>query len=54
MAIPTVYRWDDLNAPVIDDNKDWDQIKDWYDKIFVTGYMGNDGWHIQKFEPWLF
>lgn len=42
MAVPTVYRWDDVNAPVITDVHDWTQIKDWFDKIFVTGYLEND------------
>ena len=42
MAVPTVYRWDDVNAPVITDIHDWTQIKDWFDKIFVTGYLEDD------------
>jgi hypothetical protein len=42
MAIPTVYRWDDANAPQITNIHDWTQITDWFEKIFVTGYLEDD------------
>jgi hypothetical protein len=42
MAVPTVYRWDDLNAPQITNVKDWTQIKAWYQAIFVNGYLEDD------------
>lgn len=42
MAIPQVMRWDDKNAPVIDDMRDWAQIQNWFQKIFVTGYLEDD------------
>lgn len=42
MAIPTVYRWDDKNAPVVTDLHDWTQIYDWFQAIFVDGYLEDD------------
>jgi len=38
MATPKIYRWDDANAPQITDTSDWNQIKNWFTKIFVDGY----------------
>jgi hypothetical protein len=38
-----VYRWDDDNAPVITNFRDWTQIKAWFQAIFVDGYLENDG-----------
>ncbi len=42
MAIPTVYRWDDKNAPVITNIHDWTQVYDWFQAIFVDGYLEDD------------
>ena len=42
MAVPTVYRWDDIHAPQIT-TRSWTQIKNWFNKIFVTGYLEDDG-----------
>ena len=42
MAIPTVYRWDDKNAPVMTDMTDWTAIKAFYQTIFVDGYLEDD------------
>ena len=42
MAVPTIYRWDDANAPQITDMGDWNQIKNWFTKIFVDGYLEDD------------
>ena len=42
MAIPTVYRWDHKNSPKITNNQDWTQIKNWFQKIFVDGYLADD------------
>jgi len=42
MAVPTVFRWDHKNAPVINDIQDWSQIQNWFQKIFVDGYLADD------------
>jgi len=42
MAIPTVMRWDHKNAPVINDMQDWTQIQNWFQTIFVDGYLADD------------
>ncbi len=42
MAVPTVYRWDDYNAPQMTNIHDWTQIKAWFQAIFVNGYLEND------------
>ena len=42
MPVPTVMRWDHKNSPKITDMKDWDQIKNWYQTIFVDGYLADD------------
>ncbi len=54
MAVPTVYRWDDVNAPIIDDNRDWTQIKAWFKTIFVDGYLDNDGLTMKPPLGWAF
>lgn len=43
MAVPTVYRWDDANAPQVTNIHDWSQVKAWFQAIFVDGYLEDDG-----------
>jgi len=42
MAVPTVMKWDHKNAPVINDMQDWSQIQNWFQTIFVDGYLADD------------
>jgi len=42
MSVPTVMRWDHKNAPQIINMRDWTQIRNWYQTIFVDGYLADD------------
>ena len=56
MAVPTVYRWDDLNAPQITDFQDASQMQAWAQAIFADGYLEDDnttmkaglGWSVDN------
>ncbi len=52
MATPTVYRWDDANAPVVTNIHDWTQIKAWFQAIFVNGYLEDDNTTMKNGLGW--
>ena len=46
MAVPTVYRWDDVGAPQLTNPKNWAQYKAMFQALFIDGYVGKSaiGW----------
>lgn len=49
MAVPKVFRWDDVGAPVLTDPRDKNQWLALFQAVFVNGYNGNPGlgWVIE-------